>query len=145
MGIHRGHKARPLEWVAEKLIFGISLSAIAMVFLIFLFVGREALPVFLGETNSALIQDVIPSADLDKVPPAKLAAYLGMTSDELKSKDHETLQTLMEIREEAANDIPANLREDKDSKINTTQWRYLLPSRSGNPSARFQNTISCRC
>ena len=126
MGIHRGHKARPLEWLAEKFIFGVSLSAIAMVFLIFLFVGREALPVFLGETNSALVQDVIPSADLDKVPPAKLAAYLGMTKSELKSKDHETLQTMMEIREEAAKEVPAAFRDDKDAKLNTTEWSYML-------------------
>ena len=53
MGIHRGHKARPLEWLAEKFIFLVSLSAILVVFLIFLFVAREALPVFLGQTNSA--------------------------------------------------------------------------------------------
>jgi phosphate transport system permease protein len=126
MGIHRGHKARPLEWLAEKFIFGVSFSAIAMVFLIFLFVGREALPVFLGETDSALIQDVIPSADVDKVPPAQLAKYLGMTPSELKSKDHETLQTMMEIREEAAKEVPANFRDDKDAKINTTEWAYML-------------------
>ncbi len=126
MGIHRGHKARPLEWLAEKFIFGVSFSAIAMVFLIFLFVGREALPVFLGETDSALVQDVIPSTDLDKVPPAKLAKYLGMTPSELKSKDHETLQTMMEIREEAAKEVPASFRDDKDAKVNTTEWAYML-------------------
>ena len=48
MGIHRGHKARPVEWLAEKLIFLVSLTAIVMVFLIFLFVAREALPVVFG-------------------------------------------------------------------------------------------------
>ena len=46
MGLHRGHRAKPLEWIAEKLIFLISLSAILMVFLIFIFIGREALPSF---------------------------------------------------------------------------------------------------
>ena len=42
MGIHRGHKARPLEWLAEKLIFLVSLSTILVVFLIFVFllIGR---------------------------------------------------------------------------------------------------------
>ena len=49
MGIQRGHRARPLEWLAEKFIFLVSLSAILMVFLIFLFVAREALPIFLGK------------------------------------------------------------------------------------------------
>lgn len=126
MGIHRGHKARPLEWIAEKLIFAVSFSAIAMVFLIFLFVGREALPVFLGETDSALVQEVIPSADWEKIPPARLAKYLGMTPGELKSKDAETIRTMMEIHEEAAKDIPAAFRDDPDAKLNTTRWRYIL-------------------
>jgi hypothetical protein len=41
MGLKRGHKARPLEWVAEKFIFLVSLSAIIVIFLIFLFVARD--------------------------------------------------------------------------------------------------------
>jgi phosphate transport system permease protein len=126
MGIHRGHRARPLEWLAEKFIFSVSLSAIAMVFLIFLFVGREALPLFLGQMNSALVQEVIPSTDLEKISPVRLAKYLGMTPSEVKSKDPETLRTMMEIREEAAKEVPEALKEDKDSKIDTTEWRYLL-------------------
>lgn len=126
MGIHRGHRARPLEWLAEKFIFSVSLSAIAMVFLIFLFVGREALPLFLGQMDSALVQEVIPSTDLEKISPVRLAKYLGMTPSEVKSKDPETLRTMMEIREEAAKEVPEALKEDKDSKINTTEWRYLL-------------------
>ena len=49
MGLSRGHKARPLEWMVEKMIFLVSLSAILMVFLIFVFVAREAFPIFLGK------------------------------------------------------------------------------------------------
>ena len=56
MGLKRGHHARPVEWVAEKFIFLVSLSAIVMVFLIFLFVAREALPVALGKANSSLVK-----------------------------------------------------------------------------------------
>ena len=41
MGMHRGHQARPLEWVAEKLIFLVSLSAIVMIFLIFQIVNPQ--------------------------------------------------------------------------------------------------------
>src|SRR4051812_30935623 len=48
MGIQRGHKARPLEWLVEKAILAISFSAILMILLIFLFIGREALPILLG-------------------------------------------------------------------------------------------------
>ena len=39
------------EWLVERGIFMVSLSAILMVFLIFVFVGREALPVALGRTD----------------------------------------------------------------------------------------------
>ena len=65
MGIHRGHKARPLEWLVEKFIFLVALSAILMVFLIFVFVAREALPVFLGRTNTTLVSAVIPPGEMD--------------------------------------------------------------------------------
>ena len=33
MGIQRGHRAHPFEWIAEKLILVVSLSAILMIFL----------------------------------------------------------------------------------------------------------------
>src|SRR5690242_9004852 len=79
MGIHRGHKARPLEWLAEKIIFLVSLSTILMVFLIFVFVAREAWPLFVGQTNSALVQPVISPEEADKLPPEKIREYLGLT------------------------------------------------------------------
>ena len=101
MGIHRGHRARPLEWIAEKFIFAVSLSAILMVFLIFLFIVREAMPIFFGETNSALVQDVIPADEMDQVPPEKLRAYLGLTTKQMAAMDKESLRALMEVKEEA--------------------------------------------
>jgi phosphate transport system permease protein len=126
IGIHRGHKARPLEWLAEKFIFLVSLSAILMVFLIFLFIAREALPVFLGRMDSALVQKVIPVADMDKLSPDQLRTYLGLTEQQHRQMDRDTLQTLMQVKEEAANEIPEQFRNDKDAKINTTDWRYVL-------------------
>lgn len=122
MGLHRGHKARPLEWLAEKFILLVSLSAIVMVFLIFVFVLREALPIFLGKANSSAVQPVIPPDQMDKLPPEKLQEYLGLTKPEFAAKDRETLQLLMELKVEAAAEAP----DDKDAKINTTEWRYLL-------------------
>ncbi|HEY9175980.1 MAG TPA: phosphate ABC transporter permease subunit PstC [Verrucomicrobiae bacterium] len=126
MGIHRGHKARPLEWCAEKVIFGVSLSAILMVFLIFLFVAREALPIFLGRANSALIQEVIAPGDLDKHSADEISAYLGLTPRQYRTMDKETLQTLMEVRAEGQAEIPQQFRDDPDARVNTTEWRYLL-------------------
>jgi phosphate transport system permease protein len=122
MGLRRGHRAHPFEWLAEKGIFLVSLSAIVMVFLIFLFVAREALPVFLGKTNSALVQKVIPPAEMDKLSPAELQSYLDLSPQEFKEMDRDTMRALMEVKVEAAQEAPT----DKDAAINTTQWRYLL-------------------
>jgi phosphate transport system permease protein len=125
-GLRRGHRARPLEWLAEKVIFGVSLSAILVILLIFVFVGREALPVLLGQMNSALIQAVIPAAEMDRLGPEELRTYLGLTPAQFGEMDRETLRALMEVREEAQREIPAEFRNDKDAQINTTRWRYLL-------------------
>ena len=129
MGIHRGHRARPFEWVVERLIFLTSCSAIALVFLIFIFVGREAIPVLLGQVNSAAQQPIIPAAELDRTSPARLQEYLQLTPAEFATKDIDTLRLLLEIREEAANEAPASLRENPDARINTTEWTYLVGSR----------------
>ncbi len=126
MGIHRGHRARPLEWLAEKFIFLVSLSTILMVFLIFLFVAREALPVFFGQTDTALVQKVIPTDEMDKHSPAELQQYLELTPEQFKAMDKDTLKTLMDVKVEAQNEIPVQFRNDPDAHINTTDWRYLL-------------------
>ena len=126
MGIHRGHKARPVEWIAEKFIFLVSLSAILMVLLIFLFVAREALPVFFGESNTALVQKPIPPEEMDKHSPAELQAYLELTPDQFGKMDKATLRDLMNVKVEAQNDIPEDFRTDPDASINTTEWKYLV-------------------
>jgi len=126
MGIHRGHQARPLEWLAEKVIFLVSLSAILMVLLIFVFVAREAIPILLGQTNSALIQPVIPPADLDKHPPETIREYLNLTPEQFRTLDKATILALMEVHVDAQNEIPIQFRNDPSAKINTTEWRYLI-------------------
>jgi phosphate transport system permease protein len=126
MGIHRGHQARPGEWIAEKFIFLVSLSAIAMVMLIFLFVAREALPVLFGQTDTALVQKVIPTAELDRHPPEELARYLELKPAEFAAMDKETVKTLMDVKAEAANEIPENFRNDPDARANTATWKYMV-------------------
>src|SRR5882672_2547941 len=126
MGIHRGHKARPVEWLAEKFIFLVSLSAILMVFLIFLFVAREALPLFLGQTDTSLVKPVIPTAEIDKHSPAEIQQYLELTPEQFKTLDKDTLSALMDVKIEEQNSIPEQFRTNLDARINTTKWRYLL-------------------
>ena len=122
MGIHRGHRARPAEWLAEKFIFLVSLTAILMVFLIFIFVAREALPILFGQMNSAAARPAIPAKEMDRLKPEELREYLGLTAAEFKQLDKEALQALMEVREEEAKEAPKN----PDAQVNTTQWCYLL-------------------
>src|ERR1043166_705042 len=118
----RGRQRRAGDWVAEKMIYLTSFSAIVMIFLIFFFVAREALPVALGHTNTANATEVIPPDQMDKIPPERLRAYLGMTPEEFKAKDKETLQLLMEVKVEASKEQS----NDKDSGLNTSRWRYLF-------------------
>ena len=132
MGIHRGHRARPGEWLAEKFIFLVSLSAILMVLLIFLFVAREALPVFLGQANTALVQKPIPPGEMDKHSPAELQAYLELTPDQFAKMNKTTLRALMEVKVEAQDDIPENFRNDPDARINTTEWKYMVQAHQWN-------------
>jgi len=122
MGLRRGHRAKPLEWLAEKIILFVSLTAILMIFLIFIFIGREALPVALGQMNTALVQKVIPVAEMDKLNELQLCDYLGLTKEQYASMDRDTLKTLMELKIETVKDTSQN----KDAAVNSTQWRYLL-------------------
>lgn len=124
MGLKRGHRARPLEWLAEKTIFVVSLIAILMVFLIFVFIGKEALPVLFGRLNTALDQKLIPVDQMDSLTPDALRDYLGLSKQQLASMDHDTLKTLMELKLEARGEQSHN----PDASVNSTRWRYLLGS-----------------
>lgn len=122
MGLQRGHRARPAEWLAERVIFGISLTAILLVFLIFVFIGREALPVLLGDTNTALAQQTIPVEQMGTLTELQLREYLGLSRAEYNGMDQEALRTLMELKIE----MSQAGSENPDARINTARWRYLL-------------------
>jgi phosphate transport system permease protein len=122
IGIMRGHKARPGEWLAEKFILLVSLSAILMILLIFVFIGREALPIFLGSMSSAAQQEMIPPSEIDKIDPERLRRYLELTPEEFQKMEKETKIALMEVKVEAFSEAS----DHADAKLNTTGWRYLL-------------------
>jgi phosphate transport system permease protein len=122
MGIQRGHNAHPLEWIVEKAIMAISFSAILMILLIFLFIGREALPVLLQRVDTASSSNVIPPEQMKSIPKAKLKAYLELTDEEFARMDDETLKTLMEVKAEEKKEASNN----KDASLNTAKWRYML-------------------
>ncbi len=122
MGIKRGHRARPLEWIIEKGIQLVSYSAIVMVFLIFIFVSREAMPIFLGQMDSAAVRPALSVDEAMKLPKEDLRKYLDMTPDEFVKADAEVIKMLVDLRIESS----ANETTDKDAKLNTTQWSHLL-------------------
>jgi phosphate transport system permease protein len=129
IGIHRGHKARPVEWLAEKFIFLVASSTILMVFLIFVFVGREALPLLLGNEDSALVKPVIPPEDMEKIAPEELRKYLDLPEKTFRAMDRETLRELMLVKQEAQNEIPENVRTDPDATLNTTELHAMIQPR----------------
>src|SRR3954463_4975344 len=95
MGIQRGHRARPLEWIVEKGIFAVSFSTIVMILLIFLFIGREALPLLLGRADTSQGVKLIQPDQLKSIPKQELKAYLELTDEEFARMDDEALKSLM--------------------------------------------------
>jgi phosphate transport system permease protein len=108
--------------MAERVIFLVSLSAIIVVFLIFLFIAREALPILAGQVSTAANHKTIPPERMDSLKPDELREYLGLGGDEFRKMDRETLKLLMEVRLEAAKEGAVG----PDSNLNTASWRYLL-------------------
>src|SRR5215208_1822787 len=102
MGIQRGHRAHPWEWVIEKGIMLVSFSAIIMILLIFLFIGREAAPVLFGRMNSAHLNKIISPEEIAKLSKAELQEYLALTPEEFARMDQEALKILAEVKIEAA-------------------------------------------
>jgi phosphate transport system permease protein len=121
-GIKRGHKARPAEWLAEKFILLVALSAIVIVFLIFLFVAREAMPVALGRMSSVKPVKAISPEEIGRLSQAELMEYLDLTPAQFKAMDQATIKDLMAVKVEAA----AEATKDKDAALNTTTWSAML-------------------
>jgi phosphate transport system permease protein len=122
MGIQRGHKARPLEWLVEKGILAVSFSAILMILLIFLFIGREAMPILIGRMDTSRGAKVIPPEQIESLSRKQLQEYLELTDEEFTRMDKEALKGMMEIKAEEQ----AEAGKNKDAEINTTRWKYLL-------------------
>lgn len=120
--ICRGHRWG--EWLVERGIFIVSLSAILMIFLIFVFVGREALPVALGRTNNARGQKPITADEISRLAPEKLAAYIGVTVADLKTYDADTLRQLVELKGQELKEIA-----NPDALVNTTSWSAMVEAR----------------
>lgn len=122
MGLKRGHHAKPSEWIAEKTIFLVSLLAILMIFLIFVFIGREAVPLLFGQVDTAAISNIVPPEKMDTLRPEQLREYLGLTRQQHASLDNDTLKELMTLKAETAGKHASH----PDAAINSASWHYLL-------------------
>jgi phosphate transport system permease protein len=93
-----------------------------MILLIFLFIGREALPLVLGRMDTSQNAKVIAPDQLKKIPQKQLQDYLELTDAEFARMDDEALKALMELKVEEQKEGTA----DPDKSLNTTKWRYLF-------------------
>ena len=114
-------KTRWGEWLIERGIFLTSLSAILIIFLIFIFVCREALPVMLGQASNAKTQKAIAPDQIAKLKPEELAKYIGVTVPELKGFDADTLRSLVDLKNQELKEST-----NPDSRINTTRWKMMV-------------------
>jgi phosphate transport system permease protein len=127
------------EWLAERTIFVVALTSIVMIFLIFAFVGREALPVIFGQMDTARARKPYTLAEAQALPGDQLAKYIGVPLADLKSYDAETLKTLIDLKAEELAQIA-----NPDARLNTTSWKLLFqPQRwfgsvSGQPEYIWQ-------
>tara|TARA_A100001037_G_scaffold305916_1_gene348047 strand:+ start:7486 stop:8568 length:1083 start_codon:yes stop_codon:yes gene_type:complete len=103
-------------------MFGISLSVIITIGLIFAFIAREALPVILEQLDQPTTQSVIAPEDLNTTDPIVLRDYLDLTRSEFEALDQQTLTLLLEAMQEQR----AATLEDTTESVPSTKWRYLL-------------------
>jgi len=117
----RTSRRRWVEWFVERGIVAVSLSSIVMIFLIFAFVGREALPVVLGQTSTARAQKTLTVEQANQLSPDQLARYLGVTVAQLNGFDADAVQALVELKTQELQQI-----DNPDTRINTTRWAMLF-------------------
>ena len=114
-------RRRTGEWLAERGIFVISLTSILMIFLIFAFVGREAIPIALGQVTTARAKKPLTAPEALALPAGQLAKYLGVTAVELRGFDADTTKTLIELKAEELAQI-----DNPDARLNAVSWPMLF-------------------
>ena len=122
MTVVSGAKKGWAERLIERALFLVSLSAILLIFLIFIFIVKEAFPVLLGKVNSAPELEPIPVEKMSALSPEDLQQYLDLTPDQYAGLDESTLRLLMEVKLEEIAEAP----KGKDARVNSVSWRYLL-------------------
>jgi len=111
-----------LESVAESFLFFVSASIIVLVFLIFVFVGQKALPIFLQQATTTKEATIAPTTDWRTMPAADLAKALGLNNaEELAAFDDETIALMVAtLAEEVAQS------SNPDAQLNALSYRMMF-------------------
>ena len=110
------------ERILELGILLISATTSVAILMIFVFVGRESMPVIFGKSQLDASQSIRSVEDLDKMSAKEIMTYLGLSKEEYNSLDKQSLRELMLLKIETARDAS----KDKDAFINAASLKYLF-------------------
>ena len=110
------------ERILELGILLISATTSVAILMIFVFVGRESMPVIFGKSQLDASQLIRSVEDLDKMSAKEIMTYLGLSKEEYNSLDKQSLRELMLLKIETARDAS----KDKDAFINAASLKYLF-------------------
>ncbi|PTY02262.1 phosphate ABC transporter permease subunit PstC [Verrucomicrobia bacterium LW23] len=109
------------EFVVERGMYIVSLSVVALILLIFLFVTKEAVPVILQHVDTARSGMAMDANALGKMNNKQVAEFLGQTQAVVESLPADTLAELVQERNREL-----KKETNPDAKINTTSWAMML-------------------
>jgi phosphate transport system permease protein len=118
----RARGARWHETVIEWVIRIVACVSIIMVFLIFVFVLKEAAPVAFGKVTTARHSEPIPLEKISTLSEAEIASFLHITLAELKECDPAMVRELVQIQNEGLGESSGN----PDLQLNTASARFLF-------------------
>jgi len=110
------------ERILELGILLISATTSVAILMIFVFVGRESMPVIFGKSQLDASQSIRSVEDLHKMSAKEIMTYLGLSKEEYNSLDKQSLRELMLLKIETARDAS----KDKDAFINAASLKYLF-------------------
>lgn len=114
-----------METCAERSFAAAAALVGLLVLLVFGFLLVEAVPVLTGPETSGQDSVILGPDELETTPSERVRAFLGLTPEEFRSKDRETLRLLMEVRAE----VLAEERRGGSDPGATSLRRLILPFR----------------
>ncbi|HSI85193.1 MAG: phosphate ABC transporter permease subunit PstC [Candidatus Methylacidiphilales bacterium] len=120
-----------VEFLIERGMFCVSMTVVATILLIFLFVTKEAVPVIFGRTDTARSGIVMNPAELGRMSSKQVGEFLGQSPSVVENLPANTLAELvLERNKELAKE------SNPDAKLNTTTWSMMtLPFQWSGDSA----------